>query len=358
MDTTTPKDIAHRARTAAHHGLAAGLLGVALVAGSTTAAAQGTGNWPAKPIRLLHSIASGSLTDVVARAMGDELARRLGQPVVVENRPGGNMIIAAEACARAAGDGYTACVLSVDALSSNPHTFERLPYNPERDFKPLALLFYVQEALVVHAALPIANVSELRALAVNRPGSLNMGTLGPDSSPDIFLAWLRDRWKTDIAAVPYKGGGPIAAGVLAGEIQMGYLGLGNFLGGIQAGRIRALAVGSTRRIAQFPDVPTLAEAGLDGYGLRPWWGMVMPAETPDPVVNRLNSEIMRLYAEPKFAEFMLSKYLETAPNTPAEFGAFLKLDRERAGQAIRLARQSQGARKEGNDTAPGSGGAR
>ena len=358
MDKIASKGIARRKRNAARRACATGLLGLALAAGTPHVAAQGAGNWPIKPIRLLHSIASGSLTDIVARAMGDELARRLGQPVVVENRPGGNMIIAAEACARAPGDGYTACILSVDALSSNPHTFERLPYNPDRDFKPVALLFYVQEALVAHAALPITSVSDLRSLAANRPGSLNMGTLGPDSSPDIFLAWLRDRWKTDIAAVPYKGGGPIASAVLAGEIQLGYLGLGNFLAGIQAGRIRALAVGSTRRIAQFPDVPTLAEAGLDGYGLRPWWGMVMPAETPDPIVNRLNSEIMRLYAEPKFADFMLSKYLETSPNTPAEFGAFLKIDRERAGQAIRLARQSQSGSKTSNEVAPGSGAAR
>jgi tripartite-type tricarboxylate transporter receptor subunit TctC len=318
-------------------------LGVALAAMfALSAQAQNTpASWPVKPIRLIVGIAAGSVTDVVARAMGEELPRRLGQPLVIENRPGGNMVIAAEACARAPGDGYTACVLGVDALSSNPHTFDRLPYDPDKDFKPVAQLFTVQEALVVNAGLPITSVAELRERAARQPGSLNLGTLGPDSSPDIFLAWLRDRWKVDIAAVPYKGGGPIAAAVLANEIQIGYVGLGNFVGGLQSGRLRALAVGSSRRLSQFADVPTLTEAGLGGYGVRPWWGLLMPADTPDAVVARFNAEVMRLYAEPRFGEFLAARFVESSANTPGEFAAFLKADRERAGQVIAVARASR-----------------
>ena len=317
------------------------LLGIAVMIVSGAAMAQSA--WPNKPIRLLHSIASGSLTDIVARAMAEELSKRLGQPLVVENRPGGNMIIAAEACAHAAGDGYTACILSVDALSSNPNTYDKLPYDVDRDFKPVTLLFYVQEALVANAAVPANSVAELRTLAQERSGKLYLGTLGPDSSPDLFLTWLRDRWKTDLVAVPYKGGGPIASAVLAGEVELGYLGLGNFLAGLQSGKVKALAVGSSQRVAQFPNVPTMAEAGLGGYGVRPWWGMVMPAATPDAIVSRLNAEVTKLYAEPKFAEFLSSRFLEVAPGTPEEFAAFLKADRIRAGEVIRFARQAHGA---------------
>lgn len=160
--------------------------------------------YPAKPIRVIVGIAPGSVTDLVMRAVAQELTPRLGQPLVIENRPGGNMIIGADACAKSAPDGYTLCVLGVDALSTNVHTIEKLPYDPERDLKPVSNLFYVLEALVVNPGVPVSTVAELRAFAAARPGALNFGTLGPDSSPDLFLGWLRDQWKAEMTAVPYK----------------------------------------------------------------------------------------------------------------------------------------------------------
>ena len=297
--------------------------------------------YPAKPIRVIVGIAPGSVTDLVMRAVAQELAPRLGQPLVIENRPGGNMIIGADACAKSAPDGYTLCVLGVDALSTNVHTIEKLPYYPERDLKPVSNLFFVLEALVVNPGVPVSSVAELRAFAAARPGALNFGTLGPDSSPDLFLGWLRDQWKAEMTAVPYKGGGPIAAAIMAGEIQLSTMGLGNFAGGIEGGRLRALAVGGQKRLARFPEVPTWSEAGLGAYAVRPWWGLVVPAGTPEGIVSRLNAEFTKLFAEPKFNEFLAGRFLEPATSSPEMFAAFLKADRERAGQVIRAARQAR-----------------
>ncbi len=321
----------------------AALLAVVTTTAATNANAQVNtqASYPAKPIRVIVGIAPGSVTDIVMRAVAQELAPRLGQPLVIENRPGGNMIIGADACAKAAPDGYTLCVLGVDALSSNVHTIDKLPYDPERDLKPVTNLFYVLEALVVNPAVPANSVAELRALAVAKPGTLNFGTLGPDSSPDIFLGWLRQQWKADMTAVPYKGGGPIATAVMAGEIQLSTMGLGNFAGGIEGGKLRALAVGGSKRLARFPDVPTWAEAGLGAYAVRPWWGLVVPAGTPDALVGRLNAEFTRLFAETKFNEFLAGRYLEPAASSVEVFTAFLKADRERAGQILRAAKQTR-----------------
>ena len=310
-----------------------------LALGASQALAQSA--YPGKPIKVIVGIAAGSVTDVVMRAGAQQLTARLGQPLLVDNRPGGNMIIGAEACARSAPDGYTLCVLGVDALSSNPATFDKLPYDPDKDFKPVTNLFFVREALVANAALPANSVAELRALASAQPGTLNFGTLGPDSSPDLFLSWLRNQWKTDMAAVPYKGGGPIATALLAGEIQLSTMGLGNFVGGIQGGRLKALAIGGQKRVALFPDVPTMAEAGLGDYSVRPWWGAVVPAGTPEAIVARLNAELVRQFNDPKFGEFLEGRFLEVATGTPESFASFLKTDRERAGMVIRQARQAQ-----------------
>ena len=321
--------------------VAAALQAAAALLGATSGSVFAQGAYPAKPIRVIVGIAPGSVTDIVMRAVAQEMAPRLGQPLVIENRPGGNMIIGADACAKAAPDGYTLCVLGVDALSTNVHAVEKLPYDPERDLKPVTNLFYVLEALVVNPAVPANSVAELRALALAKPGTLNFGTLGPESSPDLFLGWLREQWKADMVAVPYKGGGPIAGAVMAGEIQLSTMGMGNFAGGIEGGKLRALAVGGAKRLARFPDVPTWAEAGLGAYAVRPWWGLVVPAGTPDAIVARLNTEFVRLFTDPKFAEFLTGRFLEPASSSPEVFAAFLKQDRERAGQLLRAARQAK-----------------
>jgi tripartite-type tricarboxylate transporter receptor subunit TctC len=186
----------------------------------------------------------------------------------------------------------------------------------------------------VPAALPVKSVAELMALATAQPKVLSFGTIGAGSYPEMFLAWLNNRWKTTITAVPYKGGGPIAAALLANEIQLTAVGLGNMVGPLQSGQLRALSVSGAKRSRLLPDVPTFAEAGLGAFNGHLWWGLVAPAATPDPIIARLNAEFARLFKEPKFAEFLENNAVEPATSTPAEFAAFMKRDRDEAAKLI------------------------
>ena len=296
-------------------------------------------DYPNKPIRLLVPIAAGSVTDVVLRAAAPMLSQRLGQPVVIDNRPGASGIVGAEACAKAAPDGYTICAVYHSIMSFNPFMFDKLGYDPERDFAPIGKLFFVTEGLVVPAALPVQSIAELKAYALSHPGGVNLGTLGEGSLQELFVFWLNREWKTQIAGIPYKGGGPIANAVTAGEIQIGQMGMGNFIGLIQGGQIRAIAVSAGKRMAQLPQVPTMAEAGLGGFPSRTWWGLAAPAATPPAIVTRLNTELQAVLRDPKLMELAEARFVEIAADTPQQFAAFLKQDREAAGALVKMARE-------------------
>ena len=296
-------------------------------------------DYPNKPIRLLVPIAAGSVTDVVLRAAAPMLSQRLGQPVVIDNRPGASGIVGAEACAKAAPDGYTICAVYHSIMSFNPFMFDKLGYDPERDFAPIGKLFFVTEGLVVPAALPVQSVAELKSYALSHPGGVNLGTLGEGSLQELFVFWLNREWKTQIAGIPYKGGGPIANAVTAGEIQIGQMGMGNFIGLIQGGQIRAIAVSAGKRMAQLPQVPTMAEAGLGGFPSRTWWGLAAPAATPPAIVARLNTELQAVLRDPKLVELAEARFVEISADTPQQFAAFLKQDREAAGALVKMARE-------------------
>jgi len=184
-------------------------------------------------------------------------------------------------------------------------------------------------------------VADLRAYAVKNPTGVNLGTLGEGSLQELFVSWLNREWKTSIVGIAYKGGGPIANALGAGEIQIGQMGLGNFLGLIQAGRLRPLALAASARSKALPQVPTMAEAGLGGFPARTWWGLVVPAGTPAPVIARLNAEFVSVFRDPKFVEFMETHFVEGATGTPQEFAAFLKSDRESAKMLVQLAKPAK-----------------
>lgn len=308
------------------------LLGAVFLTVSACAAA-----YPTKPIRIIVPIAAGSVTDVILRAAGNELAGRLGQPLVIDNRTGGGGIIGAEACARAAPDGYTLCTIYTATTSANPYLFDKLPYDAARDFTPITNLYYVTGALVAAPGLPVQNVEQLRGLAAGRVRTLNFGTIGPGSYPELFLAWLNGYWKADITGVPYKGGGPIALALLSNEIQLSAVGLGNFVPQVQAGQLRALAVSGSRRSRLIPQVPTMAEAGVP-YPGHLWWGLAGPRGLPPAVIERLNAEFVRLFREPRFAEFLEAQAVEAATGTPAEFARFMHEDRQWTGSMLRPTR--------------------
>jgi tripartite-type tricarboxylate transporter receptor subunit TctC len=307
--------------------------GICLAAGDANAQSD----FPNKPIRVLLPIAAGSVTDVVLRAASQSLSQRLGQQVVIDNRTGASGIVGAEACAKAAPDGYTVCAVYHSIMSYNPYTFDKLPYDAERDFTPVTNLFFVTEGLVVPSALPVQSVAELRAYSVNNPAGVNLGTLGEGSLQELFVSWLNREWKSSIVGIAYKGGGPIANALGAGEIQIGQMGIGNFLGLIQSGKLRALAISASQRSKSLPQVPTMAEAGLGGFPARTWWGLVVPTGAPAAIVSRLNAEFVQVFRDPKFVEYMDGRYVEGAAGTPQEFAAFLKSDREAAKMLVRLA---------------------
>src|SRR6266540_3264721 len=266
--------------------------------------------YPERPIRVIVPIAAGSVTDVIMRATANELAPRLGQPFVIENRGGASGIPGAQACAQAAPDGYT--------LISN--------------------LYLLVEALFVSSSLNVSTAAELKAYAQAHPAALNYGTLGPGSNPEMFLKWMNQTWNVNIVGIPYRGGGPIAQALVAGELQVAKMGLGNFLGLLGTGKIKPLAVAAARRSVLVPDVPTLAEAGIDfpPFG---WWGLAAPRGLPQTIVDRINAEFVKLYREPKFIEYLEKQAVLPAPGTPKEFAQFLKRDRQDAEFLIRIANQ-------------------
>ena len=206
-------------------------------------------------------IAPGSVTDIIMRATAAELAPRIGQTFVIENKGGASGIPAAQSCAQAAPDGYTLCLVYHNTISINPLMFNKLPYDAEKDFTLITNLYLLVEALFVSSSLNVKTANELKAYVQANPRTLNYGTLGPGSNPEMFLKWMNQQWNASIVGIPYRGGGPIAQALVAGELQIAKMGLGNFLGLLDTGKIKPLAVAATRRSKLVPDVPTLAEAG-------------------------------------------------------------------------------------------------
>jgi tripartite-type tricarboxylate transporter receptor subunit TctC len=307
---------------------------IAMAAGIFASAALAQ-SYPSKPIRMIVPLPPGATTDIVMRATAQELSPRLGQPIVVENRPGGNWVIGAEACRNGAPDGYTLCVLNSDALVFNPHILSSLPYDPAKDFVPVTNLFFLFEGILAKAALPVSTMAELQSYARQNPGKVNFGTLGPGSSNDVFRQWLVRQWQVDITGIPYKGGGNVVAALLAGEIDVTKIGMGNVVGQLNSGKLRMLAIQGSKRSRIVPAVPTMDEVGLGAYPLRVWWGLVMNAGSPDAAVRRINGELTKLYREPKMAEYLENQFVEVAVGSPEEFGAFMAAERSRAGDAVK-----------------------
>ena len=293
--------------------------------------------YPNRPIKMIVSIAAGSVTDVIMRTAAAQLQQRLGQPIVIENLGGASGIVGGQTCAQAPPDGYTICVIYHSTMSYNPLLFSNLPYDPDTDFVPVTRLFWLVEGVFVPASLKVNSVAELKALAQSKPNGLNYGTLGEGSFPDLFLRWLNNQWSTQIVGIPYKGGGPAAQALAAGEIQMTRFGVGNFMGLIQGGQVKALAVTSAQRSPLLPEVPTYAEVGWSGYPGIGWWGLAAPKGTPRPIVDQLNAAFVTLFTEPQFTAFLDKNAVVSATTTPEGFAEFLKEDRKTAAVLIKIA---------------------
>lgn len=294
-------------------------------------------DWPTRPVRVVVPIAAGSVTDVIMRKAAEQLAPTLGQALVIDNRGGAAGVLGGGECANAQPDGYTLCVVYHSTMSFNPLLFNKLPYNADRSFDPVTRLFFLTEGLIVSKQLGVNTVAELKALVQSKPNTLNYGTLGANSFPDLFRVWLNNQWNSKIVGVSYKGGGPVALATYSNEVQMSKIGVGNFLGMAASGDIKVLAVSAPRRSTELPDVPTFEEAGLGGYPGFGWWGLMVPHGTPPDIVKRLNEVFVTLFREKSFNDFLNKQVVVSSPTTVDEFAAFLKADRESAATLIKIA---------------------
>jgi tripartite-type tricarboxylate transporter receptor subunit TctC len=311
--------------------LLAGLLSVFALAG--TAQAQ---QYPNKPIRMIVSIAAGSVTDVIMRAAAPELQARLSQPFVIENQGGAASILGARACVQAAGDGYNVCIINHSTYSFNPLIFSNLPYNPD-DIVPLGRLFLLIEGVFVNSELGVNSIAELEKLAKSKPEGLNFATLGEGSYPELSMKWINNRWGTKIVGIPYRGGGPAAQALAANQVQVTRFGIGNFLGAMEAGKVKALTVSSEKRSPALPNVPTFAEVGWNDFPGQGWWGVSVPKGTPPDAVAKLSAAFQQVFSDPKFMAFLDKQFVLPAATDPAGFVAFLQQDKKNAETLIKIA---------------------
>lgn len=278
--------------------------------------------YPSKPIRLIVPTAPGGGTDFSARLIGAKLAEAWGQTVVIDNRTGASGNIGVELAARAVPDGHT-LVMPITSFPVNPSLFAKLPFNTEKDFAPIALVASAPLLLVVNPSVPAKSVSELISLAKSRPGQLNYANSGSGTTAHLAGELFKRMAGVDIVSIAYKGGGPAVVDLIAGNVQIYFSTIPAALQQVKAGRLRALAVTSTTRVAEISEYPTVAEAGLPGFQVIGWFGLFAPAGTPQPVIQRLNAEIVKTLKAPETRERLSGHGLIPGGGTPQDLGRFL-----------------------------------
>jgi tripartite-type tricarboxylate transporter receptor subunit TctC len=310
-----------RARCAAAVAAAAALAALSVAAH----AAESESAYPTKPIRLIVPFAPGGGTDLTARAIAMKLTESLGQTVVADNRSGANGTIGADLAAKAPPDGYTISMIS-SSHSVNPSLMKKLPYDLVNDLAPITQATSQPYALVLHPSVPARNVKELIALAKAKPGTLNYGSSGTGGLSHLSGALLASLADIQIVHIPYKGGSPALTDVIAGQIQMLYSTILQSHAHLKSGRLKALAVTTAKRSPAAPDLPTMAEAGVKGYEVAGWYGIVAPLKTPRSIIARLNKDIVRIIHTPEIGEKMAADGSEPVGSTPEQFGTHIKTE--------------------------------
>jgi tripartite-type tricarboxylate transporter receptor subunit TctC len=296
-----------------------------------TAAAE----YPDRPVRMVVPQAAGSATDNLARLLSPELAKRLGQQVVVDNRPGGALTVGIDAVAKAAPDGYTIGLGPVGALAITRHMVARLPYDIERDLQPVALVGITYMLLAVSPQLPVQNVAELIEYARKNPGRLFNASSSNGSPGHVSGELFKVMTGTQIEHVPYKGGAAAIADLIAGNVQLMFESTNSIAPHVKAGRVRPLAVSGARRSAAFPDLPTIAEAGVPGYEVNSWSGVIAPAGLPRPILERLNAAVNATVAAPEVKERLAQLGSERGGSTPEQFGELIRRDSAKWADVIK-----------------------
>ena len=292
-------------------------------------------DWPTRPLRLIVPFAPGGGNDTVARAVATQLASSLGQPVVVENRAGAGGVVGADMAAKAAPDGYTLFLGGVGSLAVNPHIVPKISYDALKDFVPVVLLASAPSVVAVSPKVPYKTLQEMTAYARGNPAKINFASNGNGSSAHIATALFETMAGVDMTHVPYKGLGPAMNDLLSGQVDIMFSSVVAITPQIKAGKLRALAVTTAKRSALLPDVPTLAELGLTGYEAGSWYGLLVPAGTPEAIVRRLNAESVKALRGGSVRDSLSSEGAEVIGSTPEEFARHIRAEHARVGKMIK-----------------------
>jgi tripartite-type tricarboxylate transporter receptor subunit TctC len=293
--------------------------------------------WPSKPVRIVVAYPPGGGIDVMARQIAEKLAQSWGQPVVVENRPGANTIIASDAVAKSAPDGSTLLMTTDATFSINPHLYSKLPFDTQRDFIPVTMLVLLQQMLVGHPALPANSLDELIKLAKAKPGSINYASYGSGSQPHLSGEMLKSKAGIDLVHVPYKGISLAVPAVMAGEVQLTFAGIATSAPQLKAGRIKAFAIGGPQRSPLFPQVPTFTELGYPEVETHAWFGLFLPAGSPEEAVARIHRDTKKILDDPEFRQKQLiARGYDVVGSSPGEFAAYIRKDSENRARAVRI----------------------
>jgi tripartite-type tricarboxylate transporter receptor subunit TctC len=305
---------------------------------AAASASQGLAqSWPSKPVRIVVAYPPGGGIDVMGRQIAEKLTAAWGQPVVVDNRPGANTIVATDAVAKSAPDGYTVLLTTDATFSINPHLYAKLPFDTQKDFIPVTMLVLLQQLLVANSNLSFNNLEELIRAAKEKPGTINYASYGSGSQPHLSGEMLKYKAGIDLVHVPYKGISLAVPAVMAGEVQLTFAGIATSTAPLKSGRIKPIAIGGAKRSSLFPDVPTFAELGYPEVETHAWFGLFLPAGSPKEAVSRIYSDTKRILDEPEFRQKQLvDRGYEPIGSSPDVFSDFIKTDRENRGRAVKI----------------------
>ena len=291
--------------------------------------------WPTKPIRYIVPFPPGAFNDTLGRTISAELSKTLGQPMVVDNRPGGNSVIGTEAAAKSAPDGYTlfGAALPFSAIQS----LYKTSFDVTKDFAPITLAGFSANLLVAHPSFPANSVKELIEYARKNPGRINYGSSGNGTSVHLAMELFKSMSKTYMLHIPYKGSAPVVSDLIGGQVDVMFDNMPNVIGHVRAGKMKALAVTTAQRSSLAPEIPTVAEAGLPGYEQTAWFGVLAPAGTPRDIIGRLNGEIIKVLNSAEVKERFGKQGVEVRTSTPEQFSTFLRSEVDRWGKVIREA---------------------
>jgi tripartite-type tricarboxylate transporter receptor subunit TctC len=310
---------------------------IGLLTGLTAPAvmAQPGADYPSKPVTIIVGFPPGTATDSVARIVGARLATRLGKPFIVDNKPGQGGSIGAAAAAKALPDGHTLVLSATAPLATNPHLYPKLAYDSTRDFAPIGLTSWLPYVLVVNSNSKINTFAELIALAKANPGKLNYASIGNGTTSHLLVTMLMQRTGTKMNHIPYKGSGQAQADLIGGQVDLTFDSMVSAMPHVKAGSLKALGVSTLARAKFAPEIPTLNEMGVAGYNFGAWLGLLAPAGTPKPIVDKLNRELNAILDEPETQKKLLAIGAENLKSTPEEFAAFITSENEKWGSLVR-----------------------